>query len=201
MIGVYKITSPTNRVYIGQSIDIENRFYLYSINSCHKQRRLYSSLLKYGYDSHKFEVIEVCKISELNKMERHYQEFYNVLSEKGLNCVYQSTEEKRRVISDLMKSKISLANSGNKNGMYGVSHTEEFKEKRRNYKHSKESLSKISERSKGGNNPAAKLVLDQNTGIFYSCVGDAAFTLGVQRDTLKQRLNGRRKNKTSYIYV
>jgi len=201
MIGIYKITSPTNRIYIGQSIDISNRFYIYSINSCYKQKRLYSSLKKYGFDKHKFEVLCECEISELNKIERYYQEFYNVLSPMGLNCVYQCTEEKKRLISNEMKNKISIANSGVKNGMYGIKHTEKFKQDRRNYKHTKESIYKISERSKGGNNPNAKIVIDLNTGIFYDCVGDAAIVLGLKRDNLKQWLNGRRKNKSNYVYA
>ena len=29
MIGIYKITSPTNRVYIGQSVNIKKRFRSY----------------------------------------------------------------------------------------------------------------------------------------------------------------------------
>lgn len=201
MIGIYKITSPSNKVYIGQSIDIEKRFYYYSIKSCLKQKRLYNSLLKYGFESHLFEIIEECTIEELNKKERYYQEFYNVLGKNGLNCVYQCTKEKRRVISQEMKNKISLANKGIKNGMYGIKHSEEFKAQRKNYKHTKENIKKISERSKGGNNPNAKIVLDLGTGIFYPCVGDAAFVLGINRDTLKQRLNGRRTNKTDYIYA
>lgn len=201
MIGIYKITSPTNRIYIGQSIDIKNRFYLYSIKSCCKQKRLYSSLLKYGVKNHNFEILEICEILELNKRERHYQEFYNVLSPMGLNCVYQNTSEKRRIISNEMKNKISIANSGKNNGMYGVLKSEEFKQQRRYYKHTKESIDKISKSSKGGNNPNAKIVLDLNTGIFYNCVGDAADVLGLKRDNLKQWLNGRRKNKSDYIYV
>ena len=45
------------------------------------------------------------------------------------------------------------------------------------------------------------LVIDLSNGIFYDCVGDAAFVLNLKRDTLKQRLNGRRNNKTSYVYI
>lgn len=201
MIGIYKITNPKNRVYIGQSIDIEKRFYYYSIKSCFKQKRLYNSLLKYGFENHKFEILCECEPEELNNKERYYQELYNVLSKNGLNCVYQCTKEKRRVISEVMKNKISFANKGVKNGMYGVKQTEEFKKQRRSYRHTKENIEKIAERSKGGNNPNAKIVIDLSTGIFYSCVGDAAFVLGIKRDTLKQRLNGRRTNKTSYIYA
>lgn len=201
MIGIYKITNPKGRIYIGQSINIESRFYNYSIASCHKQRRLHNSLLKYGYLNHKFEVIEECSIDELNSKERHYQEQYDVLSAMGLNCVYQCTNEKRKVISSEVKNRISIGNSGVNNGMYGTKHTEEFKQNRRNYKHTEESLLKIQQRSKGGNNPNAKIVLDLSTGIFYDCVGDASFVLGLKRDCLKQKLNGKRSNNTTYIYA
>ena len=54
MIGIYKITSPTNKIYIGQSIDIENRFTKYKSLDCKNQVRLYNSLKKYGFDKHKF---------------------------------------------------------------------------------------------------------------------------------------------------
>lgn len=200
-IGIYKITSPSNRIYIGQSIDIEKRFYLYSIHSCSKQKRLYNSLLKHGFSNHKIEILELCDVLKLNERERYYQEFYDVLSKNGLNCVYQCTNEKKRVISQEMKSKISLKNKGLNNGMYGIKHTEEFKQNRRNHKHTQESILKIQERSKGGNNPNAKIVLDLSTGIFYDCVGDASVILGMKRDCLKQKLNGKRKNNTNYIYA
>lgn len=201
MIGIYKITSPTQKIYIGQSVDIEYRFYLYSIKSCHRQIKLYRSLNKHGVDSHKFEVICECTIEELNEKERYYQELYDVLNKHGLNCVYQCTEAKRKVISDDMKNKISIANSGERNGMYGKKLSEEFKQARRNYRHTPESLKKISDSSKGGKNANAKTVIDLSTGIFYECVDEAAFVLNLKRDTLKQKLNGRRKNNTTYVYA
>jgi group I intron endonuclease len=201
MIGIYKITSPSGKIYIGQSIDIKRRFYLYSLNHCFRQVILYRSFNKYGFNNHTFEIIEECSIDELNKKERFYQELYDAVGFNGLNCVLQGTDEKRKVISDEVKKKISIANSGERNGMFGVKQSEEFKQARRNYKHTPESLKKIGDSSRGGNNPNAKLVIDLSTGIFYDCVKDAAFVLGLQRDTLKQRLNGRRKNKTSYMYA
>ena len=201
MIGIYKITNPKNRVYIGQSIDIEKRFSFYKRLSCKGQKKLYNSFLKYKIENHKFQVLCECNIDELNDKERYYQELHNVLSKNGLNCVYQCTKEKRKVISEVMKNKISFANKGVKNGMYGVKHTEEFKKQRRNYRHTKENIEKISQRSKGGNNPNAKIVIDLSTGIFYDCVSDAAFVLGMSRSMLTDRLIGTTKNKTSYIYA
>ena len=55
--GIYKITSPTDRVYIGLSKDINKRIETYRNARCYTQTRLYRSIIKYGWDSHKFEII------------------------------------------------------------------------------------------------------------------------------------------------
>ncbi len=115
MIGIYKITSPSNKVYIGQSVNINVRFKTYrfnKLNAVKEQIRLYRSLLKYGVDNHKFEVIEECDINDLNNRERYWQDFYNVLSNTGLNCKLQSTNELKSVHSTETKKKISLGNKG-----------------------------------------------------------------------------------------
>ena len=168
MIGIYKITSPSNKIYIGQSQDIKLRFYYYSIKSCTGQRKLYHSLKKHGAENHIFEVIEECTIEKLNERERHYQDLYNVTGENGLNLVLQGANEKRKVVSDEVKKRISIANSGERNGMFGRKQSEKYKQARRNYKHTQESLIKIGDSSIGGNNANAKLVIDLSTGIFYS---------------------------------
>lgn len=61
MIGIYKITSPTKKVYIGQSVNIERRFLVYKKLNCKKQPRLYDSFRKYGVDKHKFEILCECE--------------------------------------------------------------------------------------------------------------------------------------------
>jgi len=86
MIGIYKIVSPSNRIYIGQSMNIDKRFLSYKKNLCPQQTRLHASFLKYGFEAHLFEKLEECSESELNNRERYWQDFYNVLSKTGLNC-------------------------------------------------------------------------------------------------------------------
>jgi group I intron endonuclease len=201
MIGVYMITNPKGRVYVGQSKDIENRFKQYRYNHFKKQPRLYNSIQKHGYEAHNFQVICECKEDELNNKERYYQEKYNVLGAKGLNCELVSSNNAPKRLSEESKRKISVKNKGTKNGMYGRKMSEEFKINRRNYKHTKEALQKISTGSKGGNNPNSKLVLCLKTGIFYECIGEAAESLNIPYDRLKQWLNGRRKNKSSLNHV
>ena len=56
MIGIYKITNPKGRVYIGQSLNINRRFATYKIEACKGQTRLYASFKKYGVEKHKFEM-------------------------------------------------------------------------------------------------------------------------------------------------
>jgi len=143
MIGIYKITSPKLRVYIGQSINIEKRFNQYkNTQNCNLQTKLYRSFLKYGVDSHVFEIIEECEIEQLNNRERHYQDLYNVLSQKGLNCYLTNSEDKHRILSEEMIEKIS-------NSMTGKVKTEETKEKISNTmkgrKHSEETKQRIAE--------------------------------------------------------
>lgn len=87
IIGIYKITSPSKRVYIGQTIDYYKRKNAYKNLKRDHQIRLYNSINKYGWKTHKIEVIEKCPIEKLNERERYWQEFYNVLSTKGLNCM------------------------------------------------------------------------------------------------------------------
>ena len=66
MVGIYKITSPSNKVYIGQSIDIEKRFSYYKRLSCKQQSKVYNSILKYGYENHVFEINKTTLIQKLN---------------------------------------------------------------------------------------------------------------------------------------
>jgi group I intron endonuclease len=86
MIGIYKITSPSKKVYIGQSINIEKRFKGYYYSNAKGQTILNKSFLKYGIDNHIFEIVCECKKSELYKLEAYYQTLYSANSKNGLNC-------------------------------------------------------------------------------------------------------------------
>ena len=59
-IGIYKITSPSNKVYIGQSTNLEKRKDDYIKLRCDKQPKLFNSLQKYDWEQHIFEIIEEC---------------------------------------------------------------------------------------------------------------------------------------------
>ena len=107
MIGIYKITSPSGKVYIGQSVDIEKRRKKYSRLSCVNQTKLYNSLVKYGFSEHIFETLEECQVEELNIRERYWQDFYEVVGVKGLNCILTATDTLKYVFSQETKDNMS----------------------------------------------------------------------------------------------
>lgn len=122
MIGIYKIKSKSGRIYIGQSKNINQRFDYYKRLKCRPQIRLYRSLIKYGIDNHTFEIIEECSINLLNERERYWQDFYNVLGKKGLNCNLVAHNNCPKVLSEETKLRISRS-------LIGSTHTEESKRK------------------------------------------------------------------------
>ena len=84
-IGIYKVTSPSGKTYIGQSVDIERRFKHYAnLNNIKGQIKVYHSMKKYGYENHTFEMIEECTLDELDSREIYWISYYqsNII---GLN--------------------------------------------------------------------------------------------------------------------
>lgn len=146
--GIYKITSPTKRVYIGQSYNIFRRFSSYKNLQCKTQPKLYRSFLKHGVDKHTFEIICECDVEKLNDLERYYQELYNCTHPKiGMNCILVETKNRRRVFSDEYRKNVSERFKGrvfkdstikkmseSKKGVTGVNHNNHKKVKCYNIK-------------------------------------------------------------------
>jgi len=110
MIGIYKITNPKGKVYIGQSRNIKKRFNSYKNIHCRYQIKLKNSLIKYGSENHKFEVIEECDFMVLNIRERYWQDFYKCIDrDYGLNLILTQTEERPRVLSEETRRRMSIA--------------------------------------------------------------------------------------------
>ena len=201
MIGIYKITNPKGKIYIGQSINIKRRFYKYKIKDCINQTKLYNSLNKYGPENHIFEIIEECIESDLNLKERFYQELYNVI-DNGLNCTLQELNGKSGKLSDETKEKISKNHSKH---FKGKKHSEYSKEQNRikhiGKKHTKETCLKMSESRKGINSIFSIKVICTNTLKQWDCISDCAKELNYNISTLCRYLNGKRKNKTTIVYL
>jgi group I intron endonuclease len=176
-IGIYKITNPKGKIYIGQSVNLKRRKYDYeNQKNCNGQILLFRSLKKYGWDGHKFEIIEECSLNLLNERERYWQDFYDVLNpKKGLNCRLTTSLTKSGKLSQKTKNKISESN----------------KDK---LKHTKENKLRISQRSKLLKNMLGKThTLETKNKISQSKTGK---TLSSEtRDKMSKSASGKIKTQ------
>lgn len=93
--GIYKITNINDmKCYVGQSVDIANRFTQHCRCGCGiktpKDNKLYAAMLKDGLDQFTFEIVEICPQEELNEKEKYYIDVYNSVnygfnSQDGVN--------------------------------------------------------------------------------------------------------------------
>lgn len=86
--GIYKITNlTTGQIYIGQSVDIKERFRTHvktAISSAPASNKLYQTMKKYGPEDFTFEVLEEVSRDKLNEREIYWIDFYKT-REFGLN--------------------------------------------------------------------------------------------------------------------
>jgi group I intron endonuclease len=76
MIGIYRITSPSGRVYIGQTWNSSKRFSYYRKARCLSQPILYNFILKYGAENHSIEIIHNLPHDVSQDIIDHYEKFY-----------------------------------------------------------------------------------------------------------------------------
>jgi group I intron endonuclease len=76
IIGIYKITSPSGKIYIGQSVNIDRRWIHYGNIDCKQQPHIFNSLKKYGPENHTFDKIEECSEDMLLKREIYWKQYY-----------------------------------------------------------------------------------------------------------------------------
>jgi len=116
--GIYKIINPIGEIYIGYSGNIHIRFLNYKNGKAKKQKLIFESFEKYGFENHKFEIIKYCKPKLFRKLEKYYINLFDSF-EKGLN----SNKGGGGIVNHSLKSKklISLKGKLNK-GKRIVSH-------------------------------------------------------------------------------
>ena len=225
MIGIYKITNPKGKIYIGQSVNIEKRWNRYKNlipKDCIGQPLIYRSLIKYGVKNHIFEIIELCNKEELNKLESYYIVLYNSFNSKcGLNLTSGGTNysfsdisrrkmsiaQKNKIVSKETRLKLSAAQIGKK---YSASTIKKMSDAHKNI--SKETRLKMSISQK--NRPMInhetrlklsyskrKIILNVENGIFYYGIKEAADSLNISLSNLSKKLVGINFNNTQLKYV
>lgn len=150
---IYKLTSPTDRIYIGKSSNLNERIKNYKYLKCKGQPIIYNSLMKYGFSAHTFDIIYEGEntLEEINELEIYFIGLFNSFhgnNENGMNLTLGGDGGFGVVFSDERKKKIIEAN------------------KRRNYKkHTEETKELMSEsRKKTGITPAIQKAIEDSKG-------------------------------------
>ena len=134
MKGIYKITNPNNKIYIGQSINIEKRFKRYKSLDCKGQIKLFNSLKKHGWDDHTFEIIEIVDDDLLLiDRETYWKNYYKVLEIPSLCCKIDGKSGK------LSKESCEILSKSMKNYWDNLNESE-YKERIKNNKQTPESI-------------------------------------------------------------
>jgi group I intron endonuclease len=194
-VGIYKITNPEGKIYVGLSKNIEKRFQSHRSLQFKGNNKLRESLTKYSGDSHFYEILEHIDISSLNrnesnallrKQERYWinklDTYYNGLNHNGggSGCDSQTPES---------KLKISKA-------LKGKPKPQDFGDKRKKWQHSKEFKEKIK------NAPRCPILMYDLEDNFIQEFGNqqlAADFLGVKKQAIWNVLNGYINKKSGNV--
>ena len=117
--GIYRITNPEGKSYVGFTKDLKKRETHYKNLCCSTQRLVYESILNHGWDNHIFDIIEYTS-EDLDEREVYWIEQLNTYTDglnlnKGGGGPKTHTQETRDKISKIGKSnKGKRANSHRK---------------------------------------------------------------------------------------
>lgn len=209
MVGIYKITSPSNKVYIGQSRNINRRLHEYKYCKCKRQQKLYNSIRKYGWESHIFEICHELPVDiaqeVLDQYEQLYMDLYTDCNIKLLNLRGGGNRGK---VSLETKKKLSLKRMGRFKGkdnyMYGRTHTEESKAKIREARakqvlkpRTKEAQMKINTKLQ---KPVIQLCKDGSISNTWDSITKAQEGTGISKSLISQCCNNHLKFGKGYIW-
>jgi group I intron endonuclease len=217
---IYKIVSPTGRIYVGKTTNLKLRFSDYRRLRCKAQKLLYHSLSKYSFSGHTTEIIYEGEntTSELNKLEIFYIGLLNTFhhsNENGLNLTLGGEGGLGIKISDEHRKKII---ESNKRRVY-KKHSEETKklisetrkktgkteahqkamEKFRGRK-VKKSKSWINKNAESIKKPILQFDLDNNLIREWKSAKDVELELSLCRKNISANLRNKTKHAYGYIW-
>ena len=219
---IYKLTAPNGKIYIGQTTSIERRYSKYARGDCKDQKKLYNSILKYGWDSFQKGIIfeGECSGKCLDRLEvlfiHQYGSFVDGLnmtkggdkppSWKGKKRGTQSPEHKAN-LSTALKGRVS-PNKGKPSPIKGRHQSPEvvawraakLKGKKGKPK-SAEHRVKISAALKGrGSKPIQQFSKDGVWIRNWSSAKEAGEALGISKSNIAGCIRGRLKTAGGYVW-
>ena len=192
--GIYKFTSPNNKVYIGQATNIRVRWLLYRKLHCKGQIKLYRSFQKYNFENHKFEIIEECDKSQLDNREIYWGLKFNVLGENGLNLKLGNG---RGSCSDETKQKMSLSSKGK---LKSEAHKQNLRKPKLSVLRGPKNLSSKLKISKANSKPVLQYDKQGNFIKEWPNQTLAALSLDSTNSPISECCRGVRKTHKGYIW-
>lgn len=185
---IYKYTSPSGKIYIGQTNQgVKKR---YSSGQGYKHSTyFYNAICKYGIENFDLEILKSdLTLEEANQWEIYYIAFYNSTDrEKGYNI---STGGNNHAWSEEAKEKMSKRMKEN-NPMKNLEIAKKVADKIRGKKLSTEVRKNISEGHK-------KKVLCVETGMVYNSRNEAALAVGVSPSGIGRAACGEQKTSGGF---
>ena len=218
--GIYRIlNTKTGKYYIGKSVDVNKRFGQHKSDlNCGRHHCIFLQRAwnKYGSDSFVFELVQECSDElQLTELEQNYldnnrKELYNTSykSSGGDLISYHpnkddivarmtdSVKARYASMSEEDRANLSKKFSGQNNGMFGKTHSEEAKkamsENRRDYtgsenpffgkEHSLDTKLKLRQ---AATKRAKPIVID---GVEFPSIKEATRQLGINKSTIANRI-------------
>jgi group I intron endonuclease len=180
MIGIYKITSPSGKIYIGQSKNIEKRFKAYYRKLGKNQPRLYRSFNENGLNcvyteiDNKPRIISSETLKKLKENSSRYWLGKKFTKEHCENMSISRLGKPGKPCSDKNKKQLSEQRKGENNPMYG---------------------------KKGILNKCSKKVINTETNEIYNSLNECCIINNLNPKYMSRYLNGTRNNKTIFKYL
>ncbi len=207
--GIYAIQSPTDAIYVGQSVDIYKRFCLYRNLHCKSQPRIYNSLKKHTPEKHIFRIVYLMgKNASQVDYDYREQEIIRLFKDNGYELLnltiggggirgYKWTDQQRKKMSEAKKGK----RTGSEGTFFGKKHTEETKkiisEKRKLIKLTLSHKEKLhnSRRGKPAWNSGIKYSSEQKLNVYNGWLGKKHLLSTIEK---MRRSSNRRKKCYQY---
>lgn len=139
---IYRLKSPSGRIYIGQTKSLTERLSVYRNYKCQQQRKLYASLIKHGFDNHELCIIhkfpekvaqQVIDNYEIYAIEMHKAMGFELLnitnggrgftglkpSENNRKAILEATQGESHALSKLTETEVKQIRSEYVKGVRG----------------------------------------------------------------------------------
>lgn len=193
MTGIYKITNLiTNKTYIGQSTNIEQRWEEHKFYSNNEHTALQAAFKKYGISNFSFEIIEECSKEQLDEREIYWIKFYDSYN-NGYNLT-KGGMSKIKLDYDL------IVETYQKLGSIHATHKE--------LGINRDSVRRALEYfdipyNKNISAPITVVMIDKRTGEelkTFASIKDAAAYVGISDSTIRKYLSGNLKSAGGYLW-